>query len=287
MSTSRVIRAYQHIRHQSLSEHIRAFLCYLVCCECYATGSSILIASNAIPNDGVMLSCAGTNPQVRLNGTTLDFSKLPPAGLLFSSVTSGRIVTIIQSHVLEFNGSLFQCSPDGFNFSNSPTTSIIVYGMSIIQTKLELSCCHKACYIHFTAGLPSEPVGLSLELSQVAGVLVLSWSPPWAPDGVQLNYTVTVRLTNTNSTSTTTITMFNTSSTTITISRDNITTSAGSSECDQYVWSVTAINPAGSSLPTNSTTPVTIRSGLPTIVSLSLRHVIIYSSSRWYIQCIV
>ena len=50
--------------------------------------------------------------------------------------------------------------------------------------------------------------------------------------------------------------MFNTSSTTITISRDNITTSAGSSECDQYVWSVTAINPAGSSLPTNSTTPV-------------------------------
>ena len=92
-------------------------------------------------------------------------------------------------------------------------------------------------------------------------MLELSWSPPWAPDGVQLHYTVTVRLTNTNSTSTTTITMFNTSSTTITISRDNITTSAGSSECDQYVWSVTAINPAGSSLPTNSTTPVSFVPG--------------------------
>ena len=146
MSTLRAIRAYQHIRYQSLSEHIRAFLCYLaiVCYECYA--SSILIASNAIPNDGVMLSCPGTNPHVRLNGTTLDFSKLPPAGsgLSFESVTSGRIVTIIQSHVLEFNGSLFQCSSDGFNFSNSPTTSIIVYGMSIIQIKLELSCRHKA-----------------------------------------------------------------------------------------------------------------------------------------------
>ena len=112
------------------------------------------------------------------------------------------------------------------------------------------------------SGPPSEPVDLSSELSPVAGVLVLSWSPPWTPDGVQLHYTVTVWLTNTNSTSTTTITMFNTSSTTITISRDNITTSAGSSECDQYVWSVTAINPAGSSLPTNSTTPVSIPSGL-------------------------
>ena len=93
-----------------------------------------------------------------------------------------------------------------------------------------------------------------------SNALILSWSAPSSP--VQLHYTVTVRLTNTNSTSTTTITMFNTSSTTITISRDNITTSAGSSECDQYVWSVTAINPAGSSLPTNSTTPVTIPSGL-------------------------
>ena len=74
--------------------------------------------------------------------------------------------------------------------------------------------------------------------------------------------------------------MFNTSSTTITISRDNITTSAGSSECDQYVWSVTAINPAGSSLPT---TPVSFvsaaRSVLIIIVSaarsLTCRDVII------------
>ena len=113
--------------------------------------------------------------------------------------------------------------------------------------------------ITFYIGPPSEPVGLSSELSPAGSVLVLSWSPPWAPDGVQLHYTVTVRLTNTNSTSTTTITMFNTSSTTITISRDNITTSAGSSECDQYVWSVTAINPAGSSLPTNSIDLITFK----------------------------
>ena len=99
------------------------------------------------------------------------------------------------------------------------------------------------------AGPPEAPSNLTSTQSS-SNALILSWSAPSSP--VQLHYTVTVRLTNTKSTSTTTITMFNTSSTTITISRDNITTSAGSSECDQYVWSVTAINPAGSSLPTNS-----------------------------------
>ena len=50
--------------------------------------------------------------------------------------------------------------------------------------------------VTFSIGPPSEPVGLSSELSPVAGELMLSWSPPWAPDGVQLHYAVTV--TNTN-----------------------------------------------------------------------------------------
>ena len=119
-------------------------------------------------------------------------------------------------------------------------------------------------------GLPQAVSNITTEpatLQSSSNALILSWSAPSSP--VQLHYTVTVWLTNTNSTSTTTITMFNTSSTTITISRDNITTSAGSSECDQYVWSVTAINPAGSSLPTNSTTPVTIPSGLSITDSIS------------------
>ena len=111
------------------------------------------------------------------------------------------------------------------------------------------------------AGPPQKVLNLTTKATQSSSnALILSWSAPSSP--VQLHYTVTVRLTNTNSTSTTTITMFNTSSTTITISRDNITTSAGSSECDQYVWSVTAINPAGSSLPTNSTTPVSFVKGM-------------------------
>ena len=109
-----------------------------------------------------------------------------------------------------------------------------------------------------SAGPPEAPSNLTSTQSS-SNALILSWSAPSSP--VQLHYTVTVRLTNTNSTSTTTITMFNTSSTTITISRDNITTSAGSSECDQYVWSVIAINPAGSSLPTNSNKPFMLESG--------------------------
>ena len=91
-------------------------------------------------------------------------------------------------------------------------------------------------------GPPSEPGDLSSE-SVSDGVLVLGWSPPWAPDGVQLNYTVTV--------------------TNITLTRDNITSvnlssSSSSSQCDHYMWSVTAVNPAGISVPANHTTAVSL-----------------------------
>ena len=91
------------------------------------------------------------------------------------------------------------------------------------------------CY----AGPPSEPGDLSSDGDPVSnGILVLSWSPPWVPDGVQLNYTVTVTNTNTS-----VVTVFTTSDTNITLTRDNITSvnsssSSSSSQCDQYVWSV-------------------------------------------------
>ena len=130
----------------------------------------------------------------------------------------------------------------------------LLSSLSTVNYTISLLALFKT-YCDLNAGPPSEPVGLSSELSPVAGVLVLSWSPPWTPDGVQLHYTVTVW------TNTSTITMFNTSSTTITISRDNITTSDSTSECDQYVWSVTAINPAGTSTPTNITAPISFKPG--------------------------
>ena len=123
---------------------------------------------------------------------------------------------------------------------------------------LVVANCLIICILHYYTGPPQTVSNLTAKAAQSSSnALILSWSAPSSP--VQLYYTVTVWLTNT---STTTITMFNTSSTTITISRDNITISAGSSECYQYVWSVTAVNPAGSSLPTNSTTPVSFVTGI-------------------------
>ena len=94
-------------------------------------------------------------------------------------------------------------------------------------------------------------MGLSSELS--AGVLVLSWSPPWAPDGVQLHYTVTVN-------TSTTITVTN--ETNITITREEVMAALNSSECDYYTFHVIASNPAGNSTPANHTTPVTFVPGM-------------------------
>ena len=102
---------------------------------------------------------------------------------------------------------------------------------------------------------------------------MFSWSPPWAPDGVQLNYTVTVTNTKTSE-----VTVFTTSDTNIILTRDNITSvnssssPSSSSQCDQYVWCVTAVNPAGISGPANYTTAVSL---IPSTIVLlcSIMHV--------------
>ena len=98
------------------------------------------------------------------------------------------------------------------------------------------------CY----TGPPSETGDLSSE-SVSDGVLVFSWSPPWALDGVQLNYTVTV--TNTYTGMMKSYTTLNTSITA------NVREDEG---CGEYVWSVTAVNPAGISVPANQTYRTTI-----------------------------
>ena len=107
-------------------------------------------------------------------------------------------------------------------------------------------------YFAHNAGPPSEPVDLLSE-SVSDGVLVFSWSPPWAPDGVQLNYTVTV-----TNTITSVVRNYTTSNTSITLTRSDV---EGDGECDQYVWSVTAVNPAGISVPANYTTAVLFKQG--------------------------
>ena len=70
-------------------------------------------------------------------------------------------------------------------------------------------------------------------------IILLTFSSPWVLDGVhvQLNYTVTV--TNTN---TIVVRNFTTSITTITPTRENVD---GDGECDEYVWSVIAVNSTG------------------------------------------
>ena len=105
------------------------------------------------------------------------------------------------------------------------------------------------CY----SGPPSEPGDLSSEPVS-DGVLVFSWSPPWAPDGVQLYYTVTV-----TNTKTSVVRNYTTSDTSITLTRSDI---EGDGECDQYVWSVTAVNPAGISVPASYTTALSFKPGI-------------------------
>ena len=106
-------------------------------------------------------------------------------------------------------------------------------------------------------GPPSEPGDLSSG-SVSDGVLVFSWSPPWAPDGVQLNYTVTVTNTNTS-----VVRNYTISNTSITLTRSDV---EGDGECDQYLLSVTAVNPAGISGPANYIIAVSFTPGIATIV---------------------
>ena len=68
--------------------------------------------------------------------TLLNIDDLPD-GLGVSIVGSERNITIMQSNVLAYNNSLFQCSSTGnFTDSGSVTTTIItVYGIAIIHDK--------------------------------------------------------------------------------------------------------------------------------------------------------
>ena len=117
----------------------------------------------------------------------------------------------------------------------------------------EISCsvhCEFEVVHTFSAGPPEAPSNLTSTQSS-SNALILSWSTPSSP--VQLHYTVTV---NTSTTTTTTITVTN--DTNITITREQVMTAINSTECDMYTFSVTATNPAGSSIPANLTTPVTL-----------------------------
>ena len=113
-----------------LSRKTAILIFYLLCC--HENACSVLIASNSIPEDGIVLSCLGTRPQWSLNMTQLDPGDLPD-GLSLLIAPNERTITIIQSNVLAYNSSIFQCSSAGnFTDTSSVTTTVItVYGITM------------------------------------------------------------------------------------------------------------------------------------------------------------
>ena len=73
-------------------------------------------------------------------------------------------------------------------------------------------------------------------------------------------------MTNTN---TSVVRNYTTSNASITLTRSEV---GGDGECDQYVWSVTAVNPAGISVPANYTTTVSFKAGLKLLPSIFTSH---------------
>ena len=90
--------------------------------------SSVFVPSNDITD--VSLSCRGNELKWIINGTALNFGS-PPTGIDLN-VKNGQPVTqtltLQNSSVLTYNGTSFQCSHGGENFSSVPTAFIIVYG---------------------------------------------------------------------------------------------------------------------------------------------------------------
>ena len=96
--------------------------------------SSAYIPINAI--SAASFTCNGTPPlDWKVNGSLYDF-RHPIPGINSGSVTNGMLLsqtlTVQQTSVLTFNGSSFQCTTKGDNFTSVPTAFIIVYGIYII-----------------------------------------------------------------------------------------------------------------------------------------------------------
>ena len=93
--------------------------------------SSAYIPANAI--SAASFTCYGTPPlEWKLNGVLYDFGN-PIFGISGTVTTDGMLLsqtlTVQQTSVLAFNGSSFQCTTNGDNFTSVPTAFIIVYGI--------------------------------------------------------------------------------------------------------------------------------------------------------------
>ena len=121
----------------------------VVCSQSYP--SSVLVPSTSITD--VPLSCTGAAPvQWRLNGTLYDVGNpLPGIGFMVESngSTITQTLTVRQAFVQSYNGTAFQCSTNGEDFSIVPTALIIVY------SKLHMTL-YRACVIGVLQVLPQS-----------------------------------------------------------------------------------------------------------------------------------
>ena len=98
---------------------------------------------------------------------------------------------------------------------------------------------------------PSSPGDLSISVSEEE--LSVSWSSPWSPPGITLNYTVTFLATNSN------VKMdYHTAETTLTVNGADLTREIGfpAGLCEQYQVKVVAESPAGIGLASEETVPL-------------------------------
>ena len=125
--------------------------------------------------------------------------------------------------------------------------SVIEYSKSLVigYDNVTLPC------NYYSSGPPQLPSNLTYKLNPPE--LTLLWIAPSSPDGVQLNYTVTVTNTNTS-----VVTVFTTSYTNITLTRSTVE----GDECDQHLFSVTTVNKAGISGPVYYTTALSFVPGI-------------------------
>ena len=95
--------------------------------------SSAYIPANAV--SAVSFTCSGTPPlKWKVNGVLYDFGN--PISGISGTVTDGmplsQTLTVQNTSVVTLNGSSFQCTTKGDNFTSVPTAFIIVYGIYII-----------------------------------------------------------------------------------------------------------------------------------------------------------
>ena len=93
-------------------------------------------SSNYIPTNAVSaasFTCNGSPPlKWKVNGVLYDFGN-PFPGINSVTIVDGTLfsqtLTVQHTSVLTFNGSSFQCTTEGDNFTSVPTAFIIVYGI--------------------------------------------------------------------------------------------------------------------------------------------------------------